>query len=169
MRTLPTLVLCSLITIGSIALLTGSSHPGGDRAEAANLDAMKWIAGTWKGKAWGGTFEAYYSTAEGGRVLGHSRLFKGDRVVFYEFEMFTTTKDGKIRLHPFPGGKKATGLRAPGVVKGENKIVFENPDKDYPTRITYHRVSEDRLVITLDDPHGGSKKTETFDLKRVGS
>ena len=45
------------------------------------------------------------------------------------------------------------------------KAVFENPKKDYPTRITYHRVA-DELTITLDDPHGKSDKSEVFKLNR---
>ena len=46
------------------------------------------------------------------------------------------------------------------------QAVFENPAKDWPTRIVYHRAGPDRLVITLSDPHGTSDKVETFDLGR---
>ena len=34
----------------------------------------------------------------------------------------------------------------------ERRAVFENPENDFPTRITYHRVGEANLVVTLDQP-----------------
>jgi hypothetical protein len=126
---------------------------------------LAFLAGTWSGNAWGGTFTAYYTTPEGGRVISHSKLMQGGREAFYEFEVFAV-EDEEIRMLPFPGGKRATGLALADLVRDERKAVFENPDKDYPTRIVYQRVAEDRLVITLSDPHGGSSKVEVFDLKR---
>ena len=47
------------------------------------------------------------------------------------------------------------------------KVVFDNPENDFPTRITYHRVSKDNLVITLSDPHGKNEKRQKFDLRRA--
>ncbi len=47
------------------------------------------------------------------------------------------------------------------------QAVFENPAKDYPTRIVYHRAADDRLVITLSDPFGGTTQTERFELTRL--
>ena len=67
---------------------------------------------------------------------------------------------------PFPGGKPATSLKLVDIDVAGHRFVFENPDKDYPTRIVYQRVSGDNLVITLSDPHGGSDKVEKFDLRR---
>lgn len=49
----------------------------------------------------------------------------------------------------------------------EYKVVFGNVKNDFPRRITYHRASGERLVITLDDPQGMSDRVQRFDLKRV--
>jgi hypothetical protein len=127
---------------------------------------LDFLAGEWRGEMWGGTFEAYYSTPEGGKVLSHSRLIREEKVVFYEFEVFEDASGG-VMLQPYPGGKRAVGFPVSEVDDINRKAIFENPDKDYPTRIVYHRVAEDRLVITLSDPHGGSDKTEVFDLERL--
>jgi uncharacterized protein DUF6265 len=126
---------------------------------------MSWLAGTWSGSAWGGTFVAYYSAPSGGKIISHSKLIKDGRERFYEFEVFEA-KGSSVFLQPFPGGKKVVGLTLVSHDRRRRKAEFENPTKDYPTRITYHCPSANRLVITLSDPHNKSDKTETFDLSR---
>ena len=131
----------------------------------ATLAAMDWLAGDWSGPMWGGDFHAFYSTPEGGLILSHSRLLKEGRETFYEFEVFGPMDDETVWLQPFPGGKKAVGFRLKDLDHEARKATFEQPEKDYPTRIVYHRTAEDALVITLSDPHGDSDKTETFNLR----
>ena len=74
--------------------------------------------------------------------------------------------DDVVWLQPFPGGKKAGGFRLKELDREARKATFENPEKDYPTRIVYHRKSESELVITLSDPHGESEKVERFELRK---
>ena len=136
-----------------------------DGKGAPTIEDLGFLAGTWSGDAWGGKFIAYYTTPEGGSVISHSKLMRGDEEAFYEFELFEV-RDDVIHLQPFPGGQRATGLALAELDRDARKAVFENPDKDYPTQIVYERVSDDRLVITLSDPHGGSSKIEVFDLAR---
>ncbi len=113
----------------------------------------------------GGEFHAYYSTPEGGKVLSYSELHQEGTVVFHEFERFELRED-KIIFTPFPGGKPATDLVMTEIDADEKRVVFENPDKDFPTMIAYQRVADDRLVVTLSDPHKGSEKKQIYDLKR---
>jgi len=128
------------------------------------IGEMTWLAGDWAGDMWGGRFNAYYTTPEGGKVISHSRLMHGEEESFYEFEVFEAHENG-VRLQPFPGGKKASSFVMKSHDSKAKKAVFDSPENDYPTRIEYHRVSEDNLVITLSDPHGNSDKVEKFDLK----
>ena len=130
------------------------------------LAGMHWIAGSWSGEMWGGRFHAYYSTPEGGKILSHSHLTRRGKRAFYEFEVFECRGED-LHLLPYPGGKVAGGFTYRSGSVEKRLAVFENPNKDFPTRISYQRVGDDRLVITLSDPHGKSEKSETFDLRRV--
>lgn len=157
MRSLAALL---LLALPSVPLAT----PQGAAPEDAVAD-LAWLAGTWSGDMWGGRFTAHYSTPEGGKILSHSRLMHGEEESFYEFEVFEL-RDGVLHLQPYPGGKKAGGFELASQDAGARKAVFENPEKDYPTRIVYERSGESDLVITLSDPHGGSEKVERFELSR---
>ena len=146
--------------------VTAAFTAGADKANAQkDLAALRWLAGSWSGPMWGGQFEAYYSTPEGGRILSHSRLLMEKRVAFYEFEVFEIVDDA-LRLTPHPGGKPADPFSLSSLDGKAKKAVFDNPKKDFPTRITYQRVADDKLVITLTDPHKKSGKKEVFTLTR---
>jgi hypothetical protein len=126
---------------------------------------IDWLAGSWSGAMWGGVFSAHYSTPKDGMILSHSKLMKDDREAFYEFEVFSV-REGSLYLQPYPGGKKAGGFPLLSHDAEKQTAVFENPNKDFPTRIVYRRTSENSLEITLSDPHGSSEKIERFVLSR---
>ena len=147
----------------ALLLLLAADQPTAE----SKLASMTWLAGTWSGEMWGGEFTAHYSTPKGGRILSYSVLRKGGKRVFYEFEVFEVQK-GKLVYSPFPGGKPAVPLV---LTKAEGSAaVFENPKKDYPTRIAFTFLNYrkgDELRIVLDDPHNKSDKKEVFSLKRA--
>ena len=147
-------------TLCLVALLLSVSFAGDEKPR---LDSLDWLAGSWRGAMWGGDFRAHYSTPAGGKLLSYSELLKEGKSVFYEFEKFET-KDGEIYLTPYPGGRAAASFKLASV-EGK-KATFDNPKKDFPTRIVYHHKADDNLVITLSDPHGKSGKVQVFDLKR---
>ena len=151
----------TLVAIAGVLLAEDAKTPARPAAEG-KLQDLKWMAGSWKGAMWGGEFHAYYSTPEGGKMLSHSFLKKGGKQSFYEFEKFDV-QQGQVVYIPFPGGRKAKHF----LLKQSSRAtaVFENPKKDYPTRITFER-DADLLQITLSDPFNKSPKKEVFRLLR---
>lgn len=143
---------------------TTQDHPG--QHSAAEIGSLQWLSGTWSGPQWGGTFTAHYGEPSGGKLISFSELSTNGEVSFYEFEVFSETTMG-ITLQPYPGGRRVNGFTLSSVDQSERVAIFENPAKDFPTRITYAVTAEDVLEITLDDPHGGSGKVESFVLRRV--
>ena len=155
-------IACTFIALTGVALSEDK-----EKAETPTdtLARLGWMAGSWEGSMWGGTFRAYYSTPAGGKILSHSELLKEGKVVFYEFEVFEV--EGEVlRYQPYPGGKKAGGFVLTECKPGAKKATFENPKKDFPTRIVFHRAADNQLVATLSDPHGKTDKVETFKLTR---
>ena len=128
----------------------------------AKIDSLAWLAGKWSGPMWGGEFVATYGAPAGGTLISFSELRKDGKAAFYEFEVFEAT-DGGLVFTPYPRGQRKETFKLTS--SEAEKAVFENPEKDFPTRIEYHRKEKDRLVIVLSG--GGGGKTETFDLKRV--
>jgi hypothetical protein len=154
-----------IIAALALALATTVSADDGAAAAAKKLASMTWLAGEWSGPMWGGEFVAYYSTPEGGAILSFSELRREGSVAFHEFERFAA--DGAaVTLSPYPGGKPAATFTLTELDEKARKATFENPKKDFPTRIVYQRAAEDRLVITLSDAVAKARPDEVFDLKR---
>lgn len=149
-------------------LLSVAASQKTPKKKASPIDGLSWLAGDWEGKQWGGEFRAYYSTPEGGKVLSFSELLRSGKVVYHEFERFETRKDSVV-MTPYPKGRPAGSFTLTSVDPKKRRAVFENPKKDFPTRIVYERESDKRLVITLTDAHGKSEKTEVFDLQQAAS
>lgn len=121
------------------------------------LAALGFLSGRWTD----GAFTAVYSAPAAGAVLSYSEARNDGAVVFYEFERFAVEADVVV-YRPYPGGKPATELRLTSAEA--DHAVFENPDKDWPTRIDFRR-SGASLVITLDDPHDGDARIQRLELK----
>ena len=114
----------------------------------------------------GGIYRAYYTTPEGGKIISYNELAKDGKAAFYEFELFRIEEENVV-FNPFPRGRKATALTLTECDPQSRRVVFENPAKDFPTRIEYHRIADDRLVIRLTDPHNESEQMQLYDLKRA--
>lgn len=155
----------------SVLILAAALAPWSARAQALEresaLSALGWLAGDWSGDHWGGRFHAHYTSPQAGKVLGYNRLVRDGKDAYHEFEVFEV-RDGAVRLTPFPRGERAVTMTLVEGAGGEREAVFENPDKDWPTRIVYASPDPERLVITLTDPHGGTDKVEVFDFVRGG-
>ena len=96
------------------------------------------------------------------RILGIFLVIGGLLFVGAGAFTFVKQQEGAASLKAF---SEKQNVRRSYDEQGQ-EAVFENPAKDWPTRITYQRAAADRLVITLSDPHGTSDKVERFDLQR---
>lgn len=133
---------------------------------APSVDDLAFLTGRWQGPMFRGTYVARYTAPGGGLLLSFSELKREGETASYEFERFES--DGTtVVFTPYAAGKAGTPLRLVDLDADARRAVFENPDKDFPTRIVYHRVADDRLLITLSDPHGTSDRELVYDLKRV--
>jgi hypothetical protein len=47
-----------------------------------------------------------------------------------------------------------------------DKLVFENPEHDFPTKITYQKIREDSILAIISGKVDGKEKTEEFPMKK---
>lgn len=144
-----------------IALLVGLALAGDP---AADLAALGWLAGEWRGDVGGDVFVTTYTSPEGGLVLSVSKTLHEGQAVFHEFERFEV-KGNAVVLTPYPGGKASVPFTLQAFDPAVPKARFVNAKHDFPTEITYARDGE-RLVITLTGE--ARKKTEVvrFELAK---
>jgi hypothetical protein len=117
------------------------------------LEDLAWLAGSWAGEVKGAgattRFETRYTSPEGGVILSMSKaLTAPGRLSWFEFERFELL-EGTLRVTPYPGGRAGVSFDLVEYDPAAKRAVFANPEHDYPTRITYHRAAEDRLILVV--------------------
>ena len=103
---------------------------------ATVLSKLGYLTGTWSGPMWGGTFRAQYGAPSGDTLLSYSRLYRDEKMAFYEFEVFEVV-DRKLILTPYPGGKPAASFTLTSFDEGSARATFESPKNDFPSA---HRI-----------------------------
>ncbi len=103
---------------------------------AASDGAPEFIVGDWCAMSGEQRFEERWTDAQGGRMYALSRSFKGNRLAGFEFLRIEPI-DGGYAYIAQPGGRPPTAFALSE--RGDQRVVFTNPQHDYPQRIEYWR------------------------------
>ena len=107
---------------------TAAGEPPGELARLA------FLAGCWQGPAG----EECWMAPRGGMMLAVNRgPSKPDRPPFFELLRVVEDEEGVVLLAQ-PGGQ-APAVRFRAIEIGDSRVVFANPEHDFPQRITYWR------------------------------
>lgn len=126
---------------------------GGLPASAGGSIAdLGWMEGTWSSEIEGTQMTEVWTSPAGGLMLGLHRDV-GDKRVSFEF-LRIVERDGELTYVAQPGGGSPTGFIAIENVPG--KVVFENPQHDFPQRIIYWQ-AEASLCARIEGPMNGEE------------
>jgi len=157
MRTAVLLPLVFLFSSSAVPLPRGPAAP-------PSIRDLAWLEGTWQGKIGERDFEARYSGTDGGQVLSASKYTKEGVAAGFEFERFEEL-DGTLVLTPFPEGKSSVTFKLAELDPKSRRAVFENLAHDFPTRLSYQRVADNRLTILVSGPgEDGQEQVLTYSL-----
>lgn len=132
----------------------------------AEIQDLAFMAGCWRGDAGPGRhiLERYGPLTEN-LMLGTTLFLQGQRAVMHELIEVARLDDGRIRMTPYPNGDESPDPFFLTALE-ENAATFEAPEHDYPKRIRYRLLDDDRLQATIDggadDPDPG-----TWTMRRV--
>jgi hypothetical protein len=168
----------ALIVAGYLALCIGTAAAAekvttntvklsaGEQSPPATLADMRWLAGHWKGEAFGGKTEELWTEPAGPNMSGLYRLVKGDKTIFYEL-MVVTEVNGSLefRLKHFnadlTGWEEKNDVRSfPLVAKQDGAMHFEG--------MSFHPKG-DELTVYLAVEHEGKPPEEVVFTYRRSS
>ena len=134
---------------------------------AATLDSVAWLAGHWRGEAFGGIVEEVWSPPLGDSMMGAFKLVVGDKVQFYEIETIMAVNASLVfRLKHF--GNDLTSWE-------EKEEYMDFPllkltqDTAYFNGLTLQRIDENTMNIYVAIEDGGKITEHKFHYKRVSS
>ena len=132
-------------------------------AQAPKASALGWLSGTWVANAEGATVtESWVGPGNGLMVAANLSTWAGGRK-FYEFLRIGETADG-LSYYASPGGRAPVEFKMKEL--GDRRVVFENPQHDFPQRILYWREGE-QLLARVEGTAGGKEKREEWRFDRA--
>lgn len=155
-----------LSTAFALALAAGgtiSAEPApGTGPSGTGITALAWLSGCWRGPA---GEECWLEPGRAG-MLGVSRgPVDGGEAPSFEF-LRIVEDDGALVYLASPGGRcPPTPFRS--VEVGDGRVVFANPEHDFPQRIIYDGREAGVLVATIEGPRGGETARMGWRMRRV--
>jgi hypothetical protein len=131
---------------------------------AAGVERVSWLKGCWEMSSGGRTIEEQWNAPRGGVMLEVGRTVRDGRLVEYEFVVVREDGDS-LAYEAHPSGQPSAVFRAKEV--GEQRVVFENPEHDFPQRVGYERKSADALSAWIEGTANGRARRVDFSYNRV--
>jgi hypothetical protein len=132
---------------------------------AQELADLAWMSGSWIERKDGRETEEHWLAPKGGMMVAVNRATAPNTRTSFEF-LRIEILDGKPVYQASPGGRFATEFRM--VEAGEQRIVFENPAKDFPRRISYWREGE-ALFARVEGTIRGEARAQQWRFERIKS
>lgn len=131
---------------------------------APKVADLAWIAGCWQGGGQGTEFQEQWMGPLGETMLGMSRTVRDDSTLAYEFLRIHQESDG-IYYTSNPSGQAEASFK---LVKVEaQKVTFENPDHDFPQKITYELDKDGNLNATISGHNKGAYQRVNFPMLKA--
>ena len=141
--------------LGSGAFVYAQPGPG------HSLSELAWLAGDWQTAPGADRqVDEHWTVPLGGAMLGTSRTVAGGKMLEFEYLRIVEQEDGIYYIaHP---GARTPRTRFKLTRVTADQVVFENPQHDFPKRITYSRGTGGSLTATVDGGEGTSGPTFRF-------
>lgn len=148
-----------------LTLLAACQHAGSQQASAARIEDAAWLAGRWIGSGLGGQLEEIWSPPAGGQMVGHFRLLRDGKPVFYEFMLMDVVEGGfRMRLKHFNPDytaweEKDDWTTFTPVSSGRDELVF--------SALSIRRTGPDSMTMKLRLKRGETTSDEVLELRRA--
>jgi hypothetical protein len=97
-------------------------------------------------------------------MLGMSRTARNDTIVEFE-QIRIESRTAGIFFVASPSRQATAEFKATSFT--ESAITFENPEHDFPKKISYRRQGADSLIASVEGPRSGQTRTISFPYRRV--
>ncbi len=148
----------------SVLLLMSALAVASDLGQGNRLDRVAWLAGCWQVEGGTTVVEEQWMRPRGGTMLGMSRTVRDGRTVEWELVRIEVREDRLVYVAE-PSGQALAEF--PEVALTDSVVSFENPEHDFPQRITYRRRSDGGMTARVESVTGESPRGFDLPYRRV--
>ncbi|WP_281234638.1 DUF6265 family protein [Flavobacterium gelatinilyticum] len=132
-----------------------------------NISKADWFIGEWGNKSAEGELTERWRKENDSVYFGESYFVVGEKDTVFGEHVHLEDAGGKLAfIVTVPGQNDELPVRFEMTSSTENKIVFENPKHDYPSKIVYEKVGNDSMVAEIFGIKKGKPASELFKMKK---
>ena len=128
------------------------------------IDRVAFMQGCWEQASERQTIEEQWSAPRGGTMMNFGRTVRDGRLVDYEFVVLRE-QDGALAYEAHLRQQDPVVFTARTAT--DVRVVFENPEHDFPKSVGYERTGPDSLLAWIEGPRRGGNRRMDFVYKRV--
>ena len=138
-----------------------------ESTEKDKIKTANWLLGKWGTKTADGTLSENWKQLNDSTFQGESFFIKGKDTLHFE-SIILQQKGEQLFYNATVKGQnenKAVPFRL--TLTSEKQLIFENPEHDYPQKITYNFINKDSLVTSISGIQLGKPSSEKFGMKKT--
>lgn len=148
-----------------IFLCAGVFVRGAETSPKPTIESLAWLAGTWSFERNGRVVTERWTAPAGGVMLGTSHTVAKERTIEYEFVVLRADAAGDIFYVAKPSNQPEASFKL--VRASAREVVFENPEHDYPQKISYELKDDGTLLAAIDGAKNGKSRRVEFPYRPV--
>lgn len=117
----------------------------------AELEKTHWFLGRWENKTPDGIFSEEWKKENDSVLVGESYFINGKDTLFAETVQLEQQGNDLFYIVTVPSQNEEKPVAFKLTSSTSNYLVFENPEHDFPKKITYKLVNKDSLYAEISD------------------
>jgi hypothetical protein len=135
--------------------------------EKSKITAADWLPGKWENKSTDGNLLESWTKLNDSIYDGQSFFIKGTDTLHAEHIQLIQKGENLLYISNIKGQNDDKPVTFIQNIKIEKQLVFENPNNEYPKKISYNPISKDGLIIEISGIQQGKPSFDTYTLKKV--
>ena len=161
-----------MFKLKNLAVLFCLSLPiilSGCNSDTSDLQKLKWLTGRWENEMGGIKTVEIWQQKPGNSFLVKGFMLENADTIFSE-QITVAAKRGNIYYTvSIPDQNNGKPIAFKLTENTKNKAVFENPEHDFPQKISYWQTAADTVQISIEGVVKGKRKQEKYYLVKTGN
>ncbi|HFK5508432.1 DUF6265 family protein [Elizabethkingia anophelis] len=131
------------------------------------IDKAMWLIGTWENKTSRGSVYEFWKKINESELAGKSYAVKGTDTIVFETVKLKQEGEGLYYIPTVRNQNDGKPVSFKAYTITDYKMVFGNPEHDFPQSVSYTKVNADSLVAEISGVQNGNVRHETFPMRRL--
>lgn len=133
----------------------------------AILKTSNWLIGEWERNSVEGNLKEIWKPKNDSTFISESYFIKGKDTLHFEQIQLQQTDDDLVYISTIRGQNNDKPITFIQNKEEEKQLVFENLTNDYPQKITYSKISKDRIQIQISGIQQGKLSSDCYILAKI--